>query len=106
LIKSTQEWTDLIAGTPFGTGDRWWKLDIKELFLSGEFDELVKDATSLVTDRRLRSLLAEVLHFLLDKQYVKAVHLPGRLFKVRRGSVMGYQHSGDLCDYAFRAKCE
>ena len=85
------------------------KMDLKDFFMSGMSDELIKDVIAIfdpVNEHYLRGLVAETIEVLLSSQYVAAPCLPGRLWRVIRGAGMGLIFAGDLCDVALATRAE
>ena len=83
----------------------FFKLDIKDFYLSGTVEQLVKDATFGLHDDR-KKLAVLVLEFILSEQYVQSKWFPNRVWKSTVGSGMGLVHSGEVAELAFFSICE
>ena len=78
------------------------KLDIKDFYIVGEHHVLSDAVARLFPDVRLRSLVWDVVYYLLDNQYVADRGADGETqYKVRYGTGIGLLHSGDLADAVF-----
>ena len=75
------------------------KIDIKDFFLSGSPDELVRDVLHHLPDSVYQRLLKDILHFLLHTQFVRVVGAD-LLFQCVSGSGMGLVHSGAVAETA------
>ena len=82
------------------------RVDIKDFFMSGDADSLVVDACSINPSEAKRRVAERVAFFLLRHQLIRSDLLPGRLWRVIKGSGRGLKHSSALCDAALFAKCE
>ena len=108
LLCSTNAFHDRVSRIACDPSDDYWiKLDVKDFFLSGQPFELVDDALAdWCSSGEERHLYSDVLYFLLFHQYVRSNEMPGRSWRVVRGSGMGLKHSSDLMDWCFYSRCE
>ena len=71
--------------------------------MNGTPSEL-KDSTKVLFPPGPRCrLLCEAVEYLLSSQYVVSNLVPGRVFRIVRGSGMGHRHSGCIADCSFFA---
>ena len=89
----------------FGTLDhcpemRLSKFDVKDFYLQGSHVQIQQAAVS-GAEPAMKPVLEEVLWYLLDGQFVRSRFLPGRLWKVKKGTGIGLLHSGELTDWIF-----
>eukprot|EP00969_Alexandrium_andersonii_P155486 6874770-Alexandrium_andersonii.AAC.1 len=99
LASTTRFVSDISRITPLPE-HTFFKLDVKEYFMSGAMHELVRASLDIVENTVLKTLLTDALYLLLDQQFVESTELRGRLWKVVTGSGMGLPHSGSVCDAA------
>ena len=74
--------------------------------MSGSVEEIVPNATSHIVDQGEKSLLEDILYFLVYEQFVDAPALGSRLWRVQRGTGMGLCHSGYVADILLLNMCE
>ena len=96
------EWARTIEIRP---GDYMVRVDVKHFFMSGQPSVIANLASSLLPIQK-RRVYEDALLWLLHNQFVESEYLPGRAFRVCRGTGMGLQFSGPAADLAFLAKCE
>ena len=82
------------------------RVHIKDFFMSGDADSLVVDACSIIPGEVKRRVAERVALFVLRRHMIRSDLLPGRCWRVVKGSGMGLKHSSALCDAALFAKCE
>ena len=79
------------------------KLDVRDFYMTGTPSEL-KDSIKILFPPGPRCrLLCEAVEYLLSSEYVVSNLVPGRVFRVVRGSGMGHRHSGCIADCSFFA---
>ena len=78
----------------------WVHWDIKDLFMMGTIQFLVKHS-SLMVPQRYRSAVRAALTFVLDNQYVVTPLHPGRVWKEISGTGLGLRCSSGVADCAF-----
>ena len=97
VITDTMELIEYIKSFDVNANTWMLKADVKDFFLTGSEDELVRSAVSLV-ELRMKVPLARAVEFLLWSQFVRSIHHPNRLWKTVKGSGMGLPHSGEVAD--------
>ena len=100
IIRNTRHLIESLSKIRIGSMCTLVKLDIKDFFMSGRHDDLVRAVEKCFTDDFGRTLAA-VTRFLLANQYIDNEAEGSELFKVDIGSGMGCIHSGDLSDLCF-----
>ena len=83
--------------------DYFVKLDVRDFYMTGTPSELTNSIKSLFPVGPRCKLLCEAVEFLLSSEYVVSKLVPGRVFRVVRGSGMGHRHSGCIADCSFFA---
>ena len=78
--------------------DYFVKLDVRDFSLTGAHSYLVDVCLSDITAGPQKEVVSDVLWFLLLHQYVQSTALPGRLWRIVRGSGMGLPYSSHLSD--------
>ena len=83
------------------------KIDVKDFYMSGSADDLVRDSTCLLPHHK-RELCADILYLLLASQWISTGlgHHKNVVWNVTQGSGMGLPHSGDVADLALLARAE
>lgn len=106
VVKSGQNFVQSISKlVAMGNSTLFVKLDLKDFFLSGTPDQLVRDCIKGFAGAESK-LMEESLDLLLWHQYITAGEFPDRKWRSRIGSGMGLVHSGDLMDWVFYSRCE
>ena len=83
--------------------DYFVKLDVRDFYMTGTPSEL-KDSIKVLFPPGTRCrLLCEAVEYLLSSEYVVSNLVPGRVFRVVRGSGMGHRHSRCIADCSFFA---
>ena len=83
--------------------DYFVKLDVRDFYMTGTPSEL-KDSIQILFPPGPRCrLLCEAVEYLLSSEYVVSNLVPGRVFRVVRGSGMDHFHSGCIADCSFFA---
>jgi hypothetical protein len=100
LINSSDAVIQQVNGKTFSKNCRLYKIDLKDFFNSGSFDDIISFGTKGFTSS-LRQVAQKVVKFLLVHQYVQSRYLDDALFRVRVGTGMGLIHSGELADAVF-----
>ena len=77
------------------------RLDIEEIFMSGDPEILAYDAAGLSDEGPRKRLLREVDFFLPTHQFVASERHPEWLWRVQKGSGMEMKNSGELSNAAF-----
>ena len=103
LVPSSKTVVDRVSKIRVGSYLIMVKLDIKDFYVVGEPHMLAEAVAVLFSDPVVKSTMWDVLHFLLDNQYVKDLD---KLYKVRHGCGIGLLHSGDVADAAFYSLVE
>ena len=106
LLRDSKQLADELRGMRIEPHERMMRVDIKDFFMSGDADSLVVDACSIIPSEAKRRVAERVAFFLLRHQLIRSDLLPGRLWRVIKGSGRGLKHSSALCDAALFAKCE
>ena len=75
------------------------KEDIKDFFMTGEANELIKPCVEAV-QKGYKKPMQEALEFLIENQFVQ-IPDEDRAWRVRRGSGMELPNSGDVFDIAY-----
>ena len=83
-----------------------FKLDVKEYYLSGEPEELARDASAIVQDHAERQPVHRALMLLLVGQYVTCDLSPVEIWYCTLGSGMGLRHAGEVADAALWHRAE
>jgi hypothetical protein len=95
IMESTAQFVKSISKVRPKQSHKFYQLDIKDYFMSGEACELIDDAVNIICDDNvLKGLVRRALDLLLSCQFVEAPGLPGRLWRTIRGNGMGLPHSG------------
>ncbi len=100
LMKDSGQLTNLIDSTPLPASCRFYKVDIKEFFMSGVHGRLVELCAKHVA-LDLRDSFIKVASFVLSSQYVQVSGCNDVCWKVRKGSGMGVSCAGDLSNVSF-----
>lgn len=101
LLQSTEHFVDKLRALPLLPENAVMiRLDIKEFFPSGAPETLATLTAQLFSGRR-KVVMKSVVKWLLVNQFVSSKLLPGRLWKVLRGTGMGSKHSGGIADASF-----
>ena len=79
------------------------KLDVRDFDTTGTPSELKDSIKVLFPPGPRCRLLCEAVEYLLSSEYVVSNLVPGRVFRVVRGSGMGHRHSGCIADCSFFA---
>ena len=104
-LPSCQSFADWAATIVVEPGDYMIRFDVKHFFMSGSAEQIANLASAIIP-RPKRKIYEEALLWLLNSQFIDSPLLPGRLFRVTRGTGMGLQPSGPVADAAFFEKCE
>ena len=83
--------------------DYFVKLDVRDFYMTGTPSELKDSIKVLFPPGPRCRLLCEAVEYLLSSEYVVSNLVPGRVFRVVRGSGMGHRHSGCIADCSFFA---
>ena len=77
------------------------RLDIEDLFMSGEADILARDASGSSDDGQRKRRMHDVDACLLNCQFVASKRHPDRRWREIKGSEVGMTQPGDISDSAF-----
>ena len=77
------------------------KLDVRDFYTTGTPSELKDSIKVLFPPGPRCRLFCEAVEYLLSSEYVVSNLVPGRVFRVVRGSGMGHRHSGCIADCSF-----
>ena len=105
LVKDSRAMVRLLTSVQVPPRALFVKYDIKEFYMSGDHNDLARDATS-VLDGDVRGLLRESVLATLATQYVEVPGAPNRVWRVEVGAGMGWMSSGDIADSAFLTRAE
>jgi hypothetical protein len=107
LLKDSRQYVKELKDRVFPDQINSTSLDVEEFYMSGEFDELIKDGLAhLDSSSPIRKVLERALWVLLPYQFVSCGLLPDRVWKMKRGAGMGLNFAGALADCCFRNKVE
>ena len=101
LYRDTRDFIQNISSLKALPVHYFVRLDIEEIFMSGDPEILACDAAGLAEEGPGKRLLYDVDHFLLTHQFVTSKRHPERLWRVQKGSGMGMKNSGEVSDAAF-----
>ena len=74
--------------------------------MRGQHGEIASKCEEVVQPVEDQEMIGVLLREVLRSQYVSPAELPGRIWKVRRGSGMGILCSGEISDAAFAKLAE
>ncbi len=108
LLMSTEQFTDKVTKNIIPQeNDVMVRIDLKDFFMSGNPISLSNACAKVIRNNPAKQkMVRKVAKFLMEHQWVESDLVPGRLFKVRRGSGMGLRHSSSVCDAALLALSE
>ena len=92
-----------------GDSDSMVRINVQAFFMQGESWTLARCIRSFCMrhfELEKAELIADAAGWLLDNQYVQSRFLPGRLWKVMRGSGMGLPCSSSIADIAIHELAE
>ena len=106
LIKDSRHAVNEIRGAPCPAGYKLFKLDVKDFYMSGTYDELMRTISDSLSKHPQGNLLVRAIGFLLKNQFVRTHAGSESMYRVIEGAGMGLPFSGHLSDYAFMCKVE
>ena len=89
LYRDTRDFIQNISSLKALPVHYFVRLDIEEIFMSGDPEILACDAAGLAEEGQRKRLPYDVDHFLLTHQFVTSKRHPERLWRVQKGSGMG-----------------
>ena len=107
LLTDRKQFVDRVQSLEVNHGDDMWvHLDVKDFFLSGDWQSITADATVGWPIGPHKAAVRSALEFLLTNQYVASQWRRGEAWQVIKGAGMGLNFSADLMDYLFYSKAE
>jgi len=104
VVKDSYDFKSKLEAIPLLPPDaKMLTIDLKDFFLSGDFQVLAEDAAEMVPAKA--DLLKEVVGLVLNNQFVLPAGLE-ELHKCSKGSGMGLSHSGHLANSSFYVSVE
>ena len=83
------------------------RVDMKDFFMSGSSVNLAKHASSIILDNEgERHWIQQAILFLLNTQVITSPLVPGRSWRVVRGSGMGCVASAAICEAGLHMRSE
>lgn len=79
------------------------KLDIKDFYMSGDQETMIRECSRQFQDRELSKFVGDALAELLASQFVAG---RGSIYRASKGSGMGMPHSPNVCNLTFWAAVE
>jgi hypothetical protein len=106
IVESTAEFVQRLRGIKPHPDAFTVRIDVSDFYMSGDAVSVARDASAIIPVKECRSLMDDVLLFLLSNQYVTSSLLPSRVWLTQTGSGMGLRHSGPASDAALFTRCE
>ena len=97
LLRDSDHFLTLLKGLEFSGGDRWYKCDVKDFFMSGEHSRLVEHSSALIGESH-RAAFQQMCEVVLAAQYITVPGYHREHFRVIVGSGMGLTASGEISD--------
>jgi hypothetical protein len=103
-----EEPVDLMRCSGLGASDALVRIDDRHFCISGSAEELASGTcvSFLGGDAQLSKLVQRAVTILLDAQCIRSRMLPDLLFRVVKGSGVGFVHSSSVADACFAYRCE
>ena len=101
VLQSQQAFVNLCAGLTLHDDDFFFRIDACEFYMSGTPEFLSKEASGVIQNPKLRSVVRDSIAWLLENQYVTTPFHNAGHWQVLKGSGMGMVHSGDVAGSAF-----
>jgi len=101
LVESTEEFVNTLKNFRAEPGSKLYRADVKEFFMSGSPEVLEECTVSWLPEGPRKQVVAAVLRWLLNNQFVEIGASDPRVWRVLRGSGMGLKHSSYVADLTF-----
>ena len=105
IARDSAHLVDILSKISLPTNCRFYKIDIRDFFMSGLHYDLVDLRQKRIPEEH-RSTFKKIAAFILDSQYVSLMAKPEICWKVKIGSGMGVACAGDISNLAFSELCE
>ena len=107
IVKDLDDLITKLSRAKVYEGDRLYKCDIKEFFMSGKHKDLEEASSGKSVPSDRREVFEELTSFVLGAQYFRCPRTKrGKAHRVVRGSGMGLICSGEVSDATFDEQCE
>ena len=101
LVSGSEQFVDMIEGTPLFASSVLIRIDVKHLFMSGSANQLADYPPAINEDPQFRPLVRRAVHWLCHNQYVETALDSDLVMQVVTGNGMGLRHSNAVADACF-----
>jgi len=105
LVKDSIDLTNCLSRIVVPARSFFWKIDIKEYFMTGTHSQLSDKSVQLLAHEDRKSYSRAIL-FALENQFLECKHVPAATWQCINGSGMGMNCSGEISDATFYILCE